>query len=240
MFAGRLGKRGEELKKDFESGLARRIATKKSRGPFTKWLIASTVPMTVAVLIGAAALSFAWSGEPGRPDFMQNETVFDHMSDEVLADDGSVDAKRVMTLKMKTTDVPGELHEDYTKLIYRLNVSVNGAAVEEVASGIAIGLLDVVLGTDAVGTVSGNYEVYDSSADIIYAASLMDPAVTPFYAGSPVSVSAIVPSVDGFEADAGDWISLTIVIDFEDPFIPGDIVELPWPGLGLEPYIGEF
>lgn len=228
------------MERYFESDLAKNIATKKGRRPFAKLCVVSTAFVTVGMLIGIAALSFAWNGEPGRPDFIQSETVFDHLSDEVLSDDGTVDARRVMTLKAKTADVPGELHVDYTKLTYRVNVSVNGDSVEALTAGSMVGLLELTLGIDVAGTVSGTFEMYDSSENVVVTGSLIDPTVVAFYAGSSASVSATVPSADGFEASAGDWISLTVSIDFEEPFVPGDVVETPWPGLGLAPYIGDF
>ena len=228
------------MERDFESYLAKNIARKKGRRPFAKLCVVSAAFVTVGVLMGIAALSFAWSGEPGRPDFIQSETVFDHVGDEVLSDDGTVDARRVMTLKAKTADVPGELHDDYTKLTYRVNVSVNGDYVEELAAGSMVGLLELSLGVDVAGTISGTYEVYDSSADVTVTGSLIDPTIVAFYVGSSASVSAMVPSIDGFEAGAGDWMSLTISIDFADPFVPGNVVETPWPGLGLATYSGDF
>ena len=232
------------MERKFESELAERVSSKRGRGPAAKMLALAAAVGTCALLIASAALTFAWNEESNRPTFIVNDVLFDHVKDAVYSDD-SVSSMRSMTLKVRSSEAPGDVHEEFTKLVYVINISVNQEGAEEVAAGSTVGTLSVQLVADvaqtAVGTIGVAYDVYDISAATTLSVAGADEEIA-FSTDTPVNVDAVLPGIDGFAPDVGDSLSLTITISFGEPLLHGGVSEMPWPSLdlGLSAYEGTF
>jgi hypothetical protein len=233
------------LERKFESELAERVSRKRGRGPAAKMLALAAAVGTCALLIASAALTFAWNENSNRPTFIVNDVLFDHVKDAVYNDEGSVSSMRSMTLKIRSSETPGDAHEEFTKLVYVINISVNQEGAEEVVAGSTVGTLSVQLVADeaqtAIGTIDIAYEVYDSSAAATLSTAGASEEVA-FGTDASVDVDAVLPGIEGFAPDAGDALSLTITISFSEPLLHGDVSEMPWPSLdlGLSAYDGTF
>ena len=233
------------MERKFESELAERVTERKVRRPATRVFALAAAVGTCALLIASAALTFAWNEDSSRPTTIVNDVLFDHVKDAVYNEAGSVSSMRSMSLKVRSSDTPGDLHDEFTKLVYVINVSVNEEGAEEIAAGSTVGTLSVQLVADeaqtAIGTIDVAYAVYDSSAATTV--SLVGPSESiTFSTDAAVEVDAVLPGIDGFEPGAGDVISLTITISFGEPLMHGDVSEMPWPSLdlGLSAYEGAF
>lgn len=233
------------MERKFESELAERVSKKRGRGPAAKMLALAAAVGTCALLIASAALTFAWNEDSNRPTFIVNDVLFDHEKDAVYNDAGSVSSMRSMTLKVRSSEAPGDAHEEFTKLVYVINISVNQEGAEEVATGSTVGTLSVQLIADeaktAMGTIDVAYEAFDSSAATTLSAAGASEEVA-FGTDASVDVDAVLLGIDGFVPDVGDSLSLTITISFSEPLLHGGVSEMPWPSLdlGLSAYEGTF
>ena len=219
------------MERKFESELAKKVAGGNKDNSSKKKGVLFAAVATCALLFGSAAFSIAMSeNDNGRPVAV---LVLTDKVDELQADpdtDLNVDVKRVMNLKAKSFDSPGDNGcDEYTKFVYSVNVKIYDSEAY-VYSDMDVGILVigyaslVDLDTTTTVTVDGT-ELTQEAAD----------ACVLFSFGSTASVVISLPSIVYAE---GTDVNFNVSIKLPVWTWSGSVSEYPMPEvLGLDdPY----
>jgi len=234
------------MEKKFESELGKRIVEGNTRKSSKKVILGIAAIGACALLFGAASFSFAMGANATGPSFITENVLFDHEVSELTdTETGDADAKRVMSLKYRSTAPPGDNDLGNTKFVYVINIVINSTDGYEFI-GMNVG--NLVIGFDAPVAYNALVTVYTTGianqGELPEAFSVTTTPATDDTTDG-VDVTAIIPSATLLDGSAwvptvGDTVSITITVDIAMPNLTGTATETAWPGSIFEPVPVDF